>query len=57
MPDLTVTLFRSTAFRGADQVAAFVTFLGEVQALARSGDGYYRYPALEAALTAAGHLQ
>jgi hypothetical protein len=25
--------------------------------LATRGDGYYRYPALEVALTAAGHLQ
>jgi hypothetical protein len=57
MPDLAVDLFRSTAYLGADQAAAFVTFLGEVQALAKSGDGYYRYPALEVALAAAGHLQ
>lgn len=57
MPDLAVALFRSTAYLGADQGAAFVAFLGQVQALAREGDSYYRYPALEAALRATGHLQ
>ena len=56
MPDLAVTLFRSTAHLGANQAEAFVGFLGEVQALAKD-DSYYRYPALEAALRAAGHLQ
>jgi hypothetical protein len=56
MPGLAVTLFHSTAHLGAGQVAAFLTFLGKVQAQARSGDGYYRYPALETALRAAGHL-
>lgn len=57
MPDLAVALFRSTAYLGADQGATFVTFLRQVQALAREGDSYYRYPELEAALRATGHLQ
>jgi hypothetical protein len=54
MPELAVGLFRSTAHLGLGQAAAFVTFLGQVQALAKKGDSYYRYPALEAALRAAG---
>jgi hypothetical protein len=56
MPDLAVALFRITAHLGAGQAAAFVTFLGEVQGLAKQGDSYYRYPALEAALRAAGRI-
>jgi hypothetical protein len=55
MPGLAVTLFHGTAHLGARQATAFVAFLGQVQAEARPGDGYYRYPALEAALRAAGH--
>lgn len=57
MPDLAVSLFRSTSHLGAGQAAAFATFLGEVQAQAKQGDSYYRYPALEALLRATGLLQ
>jgi hypothetical protein len=57
MPDLALTLFRSTAHLGAEQGAAFVAFLCQVQERAKVGDSFYRYPALEAALRAAGHLQ
>jgi hypothetical protein len=32
-------------------------FLASIQSLADEGDSYYRYPALEEALRAAGHLQ
>lgn len=56
MPDLALTLFRSTAHLGAEQGAAFVAFLHQVQGRAKDGDSYYRYPALEAALRAADHL-
>lgn len=57
MTDLAAALFRSTAHLGAGQPAAFVAFLGKVQSLAVAGDTYYRYPELETALRAAGHIQ
>ncbi|SMC72117.1 hypothetical protein [Lentzea albidocapillata] len=57
MPDLAVALFRNTASLGAEQPAAFVSFLARVQSLAEVGDSYYRYPSLEAALRAEGHIQ
>lgn len=57
MPELAVSLFRSTSHLGTGQAAAFTTFLAEVQAQANQGDSYYRYPALEAALRATGRLQ
>jgi hypothetical protein len=57
MPDLAVALFRSTTHLGIEQGKAFANFLGEVQAQAKKGDSYYRYPALEAALYTAGYLQ
>ena len=53
MPGLAVSLFHSTANLGARQAAAFTEFLRRVQAQASPGDGWYRYPALEAALRAA----
>lgn len=56
MPDLAVALFRSTTYLGTDQATAFVTFLDKVQALTDDDDSYYRYPALESTLHAAGHL-
>ncbi|MFI6031607.1 hypothetical protein [Amycolatopsis magusensis] len=55
MPELAVTLYRATAHLGGGQVSAFVTFLEKVQSLTTEDDTYYRYPALEAALRAAGH--
>jgi hypothetical protein len=57
MPELAVALFRSTAHLGPVQAAAFVTFLDKVQSLADEDDSYYRYPALEGALRATGHVQ
>lgn len=41
--------------QGAGQTSAFVAFLEKVQSLTTEDDTYYRYPALEAALRAAGH--
>jgi hypothetical protein len=57
MPDLALALFRGTAHLGAAQPTVFVDFLGKVQSLASEGDSYYRYPALEGTLRAAGHIQ
>jgi hypothetical protein len=56
MPDLAVALFRNTAHLGPDQAAQFVSFLSAVQEKAEPGDSYFRYPALEQALRAAGHI-
>lgn len=57
MPELSVALFRGTAHLGPAQAKAFVDFLARVQSLAKKGDSYYRYPALEEVLGAAGHVQ
>jgi len=57
MPELALTLFRNTARLGTAQAAVFVDFLTRVQSLADEGDSYYRYPALEEALRAAGHMR
>ena len=57
MPELAVSLFRSTTHLGPSQTKAFVAFLTKVQALTEDGDSYYRYLELEETLRAAGHIQ
>ncbi|RDV49125.1 MULTISPECIES: hypothetical protein [unclassified Streptomyces] len=57
MPDLAVALFRYTAHLGLAQPAEFVSFLSNVQSMAEEGDSFYRYPGLEAALRAGGHIR
>lgn len=57
MPELAVALFRYTAHLGPAQATAFVNFLTKVQSLADESDSYYRYPALEGVLRAAGHVK
>ncbi|ANZ40619.1 hypothetical protein BBK82_36070 [Lentzea guizhouensis] len=56
MPDLAVTLLHDTSHLGRTRLATFAQFLATVQSLAKEGDSYYRYPALEMALQATGHL-
>lgn len=56
MPDVAERLFHETTHLGTEQAAAFVDFLTNVQSLSAAGDSYYRYPALEGALRAAGHI-
>ncbi|WP_231983215.1 hypothetical protein [Nocardia sp. 852002-20019_SCH5090214] len=55
MPELAASLYRATTHLGVAQPAVFIAFLAKVQSLSAEGDTYYRYPALETALRAAGH--